>query len=146
TTPEVAVLDGSAQVRRSGEPFKDAHFSMVLVKSNGRWLIDSIRETEAPARQTNLDHLQELDWMVGEWAHSEDDYQVRTVCEWVANKNFLSRRFSVSRKDSVELQGTQIVGWDASQRQLRSWFFDSDGSFGEGPWKRDGNRWIIHAS
>src|SRR5438105_8445352 len=38
TTPEVAVLDGSAQVRRSSEPIKDAHFSMVLVKSNGRWL------------------------------------------------------------------------------------------------------------
>ena len=72
----------------------------------------------------------------GRGSTREDDYEVRLVCEWVANKNFLARRFSVARKDKVELVGTQIVGWDPSRQTIRSWSFDSDGSFNEGLWTK----------
>ncbi len=84
--------------------------------------------------------------MEGTWVNQEDDSEVRLVCDWVANKNFLARRFSVTRKDSVELEGTQIVGWDASRQTIRSWSFDSDGAFNEGLWKQNKKGWRIQAN
>ena len=82
------------------------------------------------------DSFAELDELGAILSAGASRFDVRTVCEWVANKNFLSRRYTVSRKDKVELQGTQIVGWDANQKRIRSWFFDSDCSFGGGETER----------
>ena len=39
--------------------------------------------------------------------------------------------------------GTEVIGWDPRTHRIRSWTFDSDGSFGESVWTRDGNRWIV---
>lgn len=36
----------------------------------------------------------------------------------------------------VEMAGMQIVGWDPTQKRIRSWVFDSDGGFGEGQWTK----------
>lgn len=145
-TPDVATVDGSAHVLHPGQTPTDSNFTMVLVKKKGTWLIDSVREVDLPEPKGNSSALKTLDWMVGTWVNQSDGYEVRVVCEWVANKNFLARRFSVARKDEIELEGTQIVGWDANQRALRSWSFDSDGSFNEGAWKQSGNRWLIQAN
>ena len=46
-----------------------------------------------------------------------------------------------------DLTGTQRIGWDPSTRQIRSWEFDSDGSFGEGIWnRRSDESWVIKMS
>ena len=37
----------------------------------------------------------------------------------------------------------QVIGWDPRTHRIRSWMFDSDGSFGESVWARDENRWIV---
>lgn len=46
-------------------------------------------------------------------------------------------------EDRIELEGTQIIGWDAAEGQIRSWVFDSEGGFGSGVWNRVGNQWIV---
>jgi uncharacterized protein (TIGR02246 family) len=144
-TPDVAIEDGSASVVRPGEVTSESTFTVVLVKKDNRWLIDSDRETVLPEPPTAFEKLKDLDWMVGTWADNDDNATVKTVCQWTAGRAFMTRTFSVAIKDQVELQGTQVVGWDPAKKQVRSWAFDSDGGFAEGTWKRDGDRWVVHS-
>jgi hypothetical protein len=41
------------------------------------------------------------------------------------------------------MSGMQIVGWDPAAKTIRSWTFDSDGSFAEATWTRKKDRWFI---
>src|SRR5262249_13642823 len=63
------------------------------------------------------------------------------------NKNFLTRSFSATIGEQVDMSGMQIIGWDPAAKRIRSWVFDSDGGFGEGQWKggKDG-KWVIQYS
>ena len=144
-TSEVAVQDGSADVVRPGEAPSQSTFTVVLVKKEGHWLIDSDRETVLPAPPTAYEELKDLDWMVGTWVDDDDSATVKTVCQWTAGRAFLTRTFSISIGDDIDLQGTQVIGWDPVKKQIRSWAFDSDGGFAEGTWKRNGDHWVIHS-
>ena len=90
--------------------------------------------------------MKTLQWLLGEWAQDggqTGDVSVRSACDWNASSNYLIRKFSVARKNGVVLNGTEIIGWDPREHRIRSWTFNSDGSFGESIWTRDGKRWII---
>ena len=63
----------------------------------------------------NYEHLKELEWMIGEWKRSDKDVDVRIVCSWKANKNFMSRFFTVKVMGEITHQGSQMVGWDPIQ-------------------------------
>lgn len=145
-TPEVATSDGSSQLRRPGQATSESTFTAILVKKNGQWLFDTVRETDLPAAESSYDQLKELEWLVGEWRYKEGNIEVRTVTDWVANKNFLSRQYTVLNKGEVEHEGTQIVGWDPIQKSIRSWVFASDGSFGGGAWSKDGKSWVARVA
>jgi len=145
-TPNVAVEEGIAKVSRRGEPLEATSYMAIHVKQNGQWKIDSVRETVVSAAPSSHDHLKQLGWLIGRWIDSDENSTIATVCQWTKNKNFITRSFSVSIKDRVELEGTQVIGWDAEAGAIRSWMFDSEGGFGEGLWSRKGNQWIIKAS
>ena len=121
--------------------------TMVLVKQNGRWLIESTHATsgQAPAQ---ANRLKELDWLVGNWASevSKAGISLSTACDWTANQAFLIRKFKLEGKDVFLHGGTEIIGWDPRANRIRSWVFDADGSFGENVWVRDGDRWLIKYS
>jgi len=144
-TPEVAIEDGTADVVRPGEAPSESNYTVVFVKKDGRWLIDSDRETVLPAPPTAFEQLKDLDWMVGTWADNDDSATVKTVCQWTAGRAFMTRTFSIAIQDQLELEGTQVIGWDPVKKQIRSWAFDSDGGFAEGTWMRNGDRWVIHS-
>jgi len=145
-TADVASIEGTAKVVQVDELPAEHNFSMILVKQDGKWLIDSLRENQPVSPASNYEQLKELDWMVGEWLNKNKDTEVRILCVWKGNKNFLNRYFTVKVNDTIEHQGAQIVGWDSIQQRTRSWVFDSDGTFGEGLWQRDGDRWTIKAN
>src|SRR5690606_4732441 len=46
-------------------------------------------------------------------------------------------------EDRVEMEGTQIIGWDPDKQTIRSWLFDSEGGFGVGIWTQKENQWTI---
>jgi hypothetical protein len=87
--------------------------------------------------------LKELEWMVGSWLDEDETATIQTDCAWTKNRNFLTRSFAVVAGDDVAMSGMQIVGWDPAAKQIRSWVFDSDGTFGEGKWTQKDNRWLI---
>ena len=90
--------------------------------------------------------LDELAWMVGKWVDEGEDATITTDCSWTHNGKFLSRSFQVTSSGELTLAGTQVIGWDPIEGQIRSWTFDSAGGFGSGRWIRDGNRWLVKTS
>lgn len=144
-TDDVAIEDGTALVRRPGEATEESQYTAVHVRKDGKWLLDSVRETESPAAASPFDMLKELDWMVGDWVDDNDEATVRTSVKWMGNGAFLVRTFRIAIGDRVQLEGGQIVGYDPVKKQIRSWAFDSDGGFSEGLWTRDGNEWTVRS-
>ena len=143
----LALVEATAEVKPAAATGGAAVSDFVLVKPNGRWLIESAHETIAHLPpQTN--HLKELDWLVGDWSSetSKAGITLRTTCDWTANQAFLIRKFKVEGKEAILHGGTEIIGWDPRTNRIRSWVFDSDGGFGENVWVHDGNRWLIKYS
>jgi uncharacterized protein (TIGR02246 family) len=146
-TPDVAIEDGTAEITTAdGEPVTST-YTAIHVKKDCAWYIHSFRETDLPSPAPQ-DHgeLAELEWLVGDWVDEADDATVRTNWKWAKNERFLVGNFNVSVGDRVEMEGTQVIGWDAVARQIRSWVFDSEGGFGEGVWRRVGGDWIVDAT
>ncbi|MGD0653484.1 MAG: nuclear transport factor 2 family protein [Thermoguttaceae bacterium] len=123
--------------------------TIVLVRSGENWLIEGVKERlHVPAA---YEHLKALEWLVGSWstqapssAQSDKANQIsiNSTCQWTANKSFLTRTFS-THTQQLELQGTEIIGWDPQAKSIRSWLFESTGGFTESAWKPDGKQWII---
>ena len=143
----LALLEVTAEVKPAMATGGVMVSDFVLVKQNGRWLIESAHETIAHLPpQTN--HLKEFDWLVGDWASetSKAGITLRSSCDWTANQAFLIRKFHVDGKEAILHGGTEVIGWDPRTNQVRSWVFDADGGFGENVWVHDGNRWLIKYS
>ncbi len=146
-SPNVAIEKGAAVVTYSEHPAEETIYTAVHVKRDGQWLLDRVSEEEVPLPPpSNYEHLQPLEWMIGTWIDQDETTAIETHCEWTRNNNFITRSFTLTTRDGVEMSGMQIVGWDAANNQIRSWVFDSNGGFGDGMWTADGDNWIIQAT
>jgi uncharacterized protein (TIGR02246 family) len=146
-SPNVAIEKARAVVSYSGHPAEESTYSAVHIKRDGQWLIDRLSESDVPAPlPSNYEHLKPLEWMIGTWIDEDEKAGVQTDCEWTKNRNFITRAFSVSIGEEIDLSGIQIIGWDGSLAKIRSWAFDSDGGFSEGTWTNRDNSWIVHSA
>ena len=44
---------------------------------------------------------------------------------------------------TANFSGMQIIGWDPAAKTIRSWTFDSNGTFAEATWEQKGDRWFL---
>ena len=145
---DLVLLDMIARVKSEATEgaSEDSLLSLVVVKRDGRWLIESAREA-ATGDSSPAKHLKSLEWMVGDWADRASPQgsgiAMRSTCDWTANRAFLIRKFKLEGRADVARLGTEIIGWDPCARRIRSWVFDSDGGFGENLWIKDGDRWLV---
>lgn len=144
-SPNVALERGAALVTRSEDDVVETAYRVVYVKQGGQWLIDRVTEDEIVTVASNYEHLQGLDWLVGNWVHSDEGLTLSIECKWTENQNFLSRIYSVSSAERAESSGLQIIGWDPNQKQIRSWLFDSNGGFISGTWTPGEDRWVVQS-
>ncbi|MGH7137807.1 MAG: YybH family protein [Pirellulales bacterium] len=144
-TPEVAVEDG-ALISPPGALIGSSarRYTAIWVRQKGKWLIDGVREANVRLA-AHSDQLQELDWMVGDWISDDDGKTVRLSCRWSDDKNFLLREIDVRLPEREPLHVTQRIGWDAREKQVKSWTFDSEGGHGDGLWFHKQDQWIIEA-
>ena len=145
-SPNVAAEHGAAKLLQADQTLEETKYTAVYVKREGMWLLDRVTEEEIPIVKSNYEHLKELEWMIGTWIDQDERYQVSTTCQWTKNRNFMTRAFTISIEDRVQLAGMQIIGWDPIAKQFRSWVFDSDGGFGEGVWKKKDKSWHIQTT
>lgn len=141
-TANVARVDGETTLVTPDAAPAVSAFTALLVKEGEKWLLDSIEEMPTPQPASTAEALQNLTWLVGDWVDESDDMTVNTRFRWTDNKAFMLRSFSVETKSGVELTGTQIIGWDPRAEQIRGWTFNSNGSFGESSWTRNGSSWL----
>jgi uncharacterized protein (TIGR02246 family) len=144
-SPHVAVEQGRATVTEPGKEPSKARYSAVHVKREGKWLLDRVSDADDALPPSHFDKLKELEWMVGSWVDNDDDDEttVEMACKWAKNQNFLVRTYTVTVRDELAVSGVQMIGWDPSAKQIRSWAFDSDGGFSEGFWAKKAKSWYI---
>lgn len=114
-----------------------------FVAQDKQWKVS--RVVEKPQAIT-AEHMQDLAWMIGDWNDQSEDASIRTKAEWSLNRGFIARKFAVSGEGLRELAGIEYIGWDPIKNQIRSSYFDSDGGYGTGVWRHEGNRWIEEVS
>ena len=92
----------------------------------------------------SYEQLKPLEWMIGRWVDKDDKVNITTECQWTENRSFITRSFTVAVQGEITMSGMQIIGWDPAARTIRSWTFDSDGSFaGSATWTCKKDRWFI---
>lgn len=145
-TDDVAIEDGTATLTSADGEATSSTYTAIHVKKDGEWYLNSVRETDVPTPPAK-EHgaLDDLAWLIGDWVDDSADATVRTTWTWAKNEHFITGPFTVSVGDDVELEGTQVIGWDAADGHFRSWVFDTEGGFSEGVWQRVGNEWIVQS-
>ena len=140
--PDVAMVEGQTTLFvADSEPVVSA-FSALLVRDGNEWLISNSHERDLPPPTSPQVALKDLEWLIGTWQDQSDDSQVITTVRWSPNQAFLIRSFTAQFADN-ELQGTQVIGWDPLNRQIRTWIFSSDGSFGQGTISKHDDDWML---
>ena len=145
--PSVAVEQGTALVTRPKEGASESPYFAIHVLEDGKWKLSSVREL-APRPlppPSHYDQLQDLEWLIGDWVDDQGGAAVTMRGEWTANRNFISRSFTVMIEDRIDMSGTQVIGWDPAAETIRSWVFDSDGGFAEGVWTRLDDGWSVRS-
>ncbi len=149
--PDLAVEDGNTHmICAEASTSVDSRYTTLHVKTNGKWLAASVRNHAPQGRREHQAHVQQLNWLIGDWVDEGDDAVVQFACESTDNGNFLVRSFTIHVAGQDAMTGTQRIGWDPLTGKLRTWIFDSEGSFGEGCWYRriddEVERWILKTS
>src|SRR6266516_5398291 len=78
--PDLAIEDGTSTVfAPDGSAPSRARYSNVLIKKDGHWLLSSVREA-AYSEPSNYEHLEEVEWAIGEWGDDQSNGPVGQVC------------------------------------------------------------------
>ncbi len=146
---EVAMVEGTTTtVTPDAEPATTA-YSAIFVKQDGKWLLDAVHETPLAAPEAPRQALEPLAWMVGQWRDAgagDEAATVDTTVRWSPSEAFLIRSYNVNREGEDPFEGTQIIGWDPRSKEIRSWTFNSDGSFGDGVWTESDGEWLVRSA
>ena len=163
---DVAVVDGVSLISFTEGGPASSRFSAVVVKQDGRWVLENVREAAQPVAAAAAPRpLESLHWLVGSWEDAGEGVTAGTDCTWSAGRAYLIRNHVIAADSGPESRPvagddripgllpaadgkgrelTEIIGWDPDRRTIRSWIFSSDGRFAEGTWSRDGEAWTIH--
>jgi uncharacterized protein (TIGR02246 family) len=142
--PDVVLEDGITEVTPAdGGPGTVARFDAVLVKKDGTWYLQSVHDAVA-LPPSHAAHLEDLEWLIGEWTgEAEKGESAQASYDWEEDQNFIVSTFAITLDGFPVVGGTQWIGWDTIDKQVRSWSFYSRGGFGEATWTRDGNTWAL---
>lgn len=141
-TPDVAIVEGTAR----DVDGQDSNIVATVKSEEGQWKIHNVRQLELPPQPSHYDQLKELEWMIGRWIDESEGSTAETSYNWSKNRNFITSNFNVSVPGMDPLEGTQVIGFDASTGNIRSWMFDSDGGTATGVWTRKGDTWEVRSS
>src|SRR5262245_49862992 len=84
-----ASVEGTARVLKLKANPSRTKFLALLVRQDGKWLIDNLRENRLEGENPNAEMLEPLAWLVGSWKSQEGNQEVSLECAEVANGNFL---------------------------------------------------------
>jgi uncharacterized protein (TIGR02246 family) len=142
-SPNVAIEQGTTKLLAPKAEPEEIEYSAVNVKRDGKWLLDRVTDKSKEVIPSHYEQLKALEWMVGNWTDQDENAVVELDCNWTKNKNFLTRAFKISVEGQIDFSGMQVIGWDPAAKTIRSWTFDSNGTFAEATWEHRGGRWFV---
>ncbi len=146
SAPDMAIEDGRIERSAAGEPGRWVRYTAMWVKRGDRWLLDSLRESALPQAASNP-RFGDLHWLLGEFVgRSAEGAHVVASGTMSRDGNFLLREILVTSPEGHVRSIDQRIGWDPLTGRFKSWTFDSDGGYGEGSWKREGESWIVNST
>lgn len=143
---DVALQDGIATITAPDGAASRTRYASVWSKVDGKWLIHSARDLPYggdESASSAASSLKDLEWLVGQW--EGDKGNVNITVRWALDRKFLEQEYKAKRGDT-DLTVKQFIGFDPLTGQLKSWYFDSRGNYGEGLWERDGNSWLVQTA
>ena len=143
-SPDRAIAKGFAVFQQPGEENDEALVTATCVKEKEVWKLLKVEEEESSVPLGTIAKLGELEWLIGDWVDKDDSGTVETTFKWTKDYAFISGTFRVTAEDSVDLEGTQVIGWDPVAKKIRSWIFDTEAGFAQGEWSRAGNTWTVN--
>ena len=141
-SPTLAVEDGTTEVVIPDSPPSAARYTVVWVKNDGEWYLESVREAVA-FPPTNSKYLQDVAFLIGDWVEDTDKGSSKAAYSWAEHGNFIVNTFDLTVQDISVGGGVQWIGWDAAAKKPRSWAFIFNGGYAEGVWTKDGKGWKI---
>jgi uncharacterized protein (TIGR02246 family) len=130
----LAVVDGISQLSFSTGDATASRFTAIVMKKDGRWMLESVREAATELPETSRGYaIRRVSEFAGRWESVAGRQDVSTHAFWTAGGGFLVRSHTVQGKAS-DREITEIIGWDPVRQGIRSWLFTSDGGFAEGSW------------
>ena len=142
-SPTVAIEHGRTRLLAPNAEPEEIDYTAVDVKRDGKWLLDRVTDKAKEVVPSHYEQLKVLEWMVGQWTSDSENAEVEVDCDWTKNQNFLTRAFKISIDGDTNSSGMQIIGWDPAEKTIRSWTFDSNGTFAEATWQQKGERWFL---
>ncbi len=137
----VAIEDGRALVQPPppGAPGVGT-YTAVHVMVDGKWLMASVRDTWVEAQVTRQS-VADLGWLIGTWVAEEYGVKNESICRWVANENFVERKYTTTNLDGTKMSGVQLIGWNPLEGRVQSWSFGPDGGHDFGVWAPTQDGW-----
>ena len=94
---DTAIVDGvTTVVLPNAEPSVSA-YTAIFVKQEGKWLLDTVHESDLPTPETPRQALKPLAWMVGSWQDESDTATVSSIMRWSPSEAFLIRSYDLIR-------------------------------------------------
>ncbi|MCC7083631.1 MAG: SgcJ/EcaC family oxidoreductase [Pirellulales bacterium] len=147
--PGVALEDGVATLAggNAGESMPGTRYTALWKRNGDRWQICSVRDLgEAPAGRKRTSPLKGLNWLLGDWHSESADVEVQLSVVQTLDDSFIKQTYDVKPKNGEAFTVVTLIGWDPTSEQIRSWYFDSQGGFGDGFWAQDGNSWSVSST
>ena len=140
---DAAMEEGRTSIEPAPEGSPAAsEYTAVHIKTDGKWLMSSVHDRRAEIA-SHFSKLEDLDWLVGSWSAEEHGAKMEAVCQWVANKSFMQRTYSVKQNNELVSSGIQIIGWNPQTECVQSWTFTSDGGHALGIWSPHETGWTV---
>ena len=140
---DVAVVDGISQLSFSTGDATASRFSAIVMKKDGRWMLESVREAATELPESSRGYaIRRVGEFAGRWESVSGERDVSTHAFWTAGGGFLVRSHTMEG-DSGSREITEIIGWYPVRQGIRSWSFTSDGGFAEGSWTLDNDHFDV---
>ena len=123
------------------QPLSRLRFFEAVAVASHKQKIESLHES-AYQPPSNAGHLEGLGWLIGDWIGEDQKGESgKASYSWTPNGNFIICDFDTTLNGATAVGGTQYIGWDAADKQVRSWTFYSKGGFAEAVWTPGENTW-----
>lgn len=101
----------------------------------------SAAQPDGPSRPRH--ELEELAWLVGRWASTDEAAPFVMEGAWSQGENFLFIDSVAGGSGPAQETSSTRIAWDGLGKTFRSWTFQPDGGFAEGRWSADKGAWKI---